>query len=42
MGAWSIRAIIFGGLVNLIATSFAAAQTMQRPRSAISVRRAVI
>jgi hypothetical protein len=31
MVAWSIRAIIFGGLVNLVATGFAAAQTMQRP-----------
>ncbi len=31
MGAWSVRAIIFGGLMALVAAGFAQAQTPQRP-----------
>ena len=31
MAAWSVRAIIFGGLMTLVAAGFARAQTPQRP-----------
>src|SRR5882724_6145759 len=31
MGAWSVRAIIFSGLISFIATGFAMAQTTPRP-----------
>src|SRR5438105_4332438 len=31
MGAWSVRAVVFGGLISLIASGFAAAQTTPRP-----------
>ena len=31
MGAWSVRAVVFGGLISLIAAGFAVAQTTPRP-----------
>ena len=31
MAAWSVRAIIFGGLMTFVAAGFAQAQTPQRP-----------